>query len=258
MPMKHFYKILLIIFLLSFHGELAAQSKESKKVLFVGNSYTYFWNLPQTVEAMCNEKGLTYTCDQSTAGGANLGQHWRSAKGLHTLKKLDAKTYDFVVIQDHSMRAIKDPDSLHIYGEKFANLIKNKHGEILLYMTWSRKWDPFMIDQIAKQYRLLGESIGATVVPVGEAWKLSNELRPSLDLYDVDQTHPSPEGTYLNACMFYGMMTGESPVGLPHRVTAKDAKGEKLYLNIQSKENALFLQKVAAHSLGELIKSTVK
>jgi len=253
--MIHFYKILLLIFLFFTQSNLIAQSNESQDVLFIGNSYTYFWNLPQTVEAMCEKTNLRYTCEQSTAGGANLGQHWRSEKGLQTLQKLEAKTYDIIVIQDHSMRAINHPDSLQIYGEKFSELIRDKHGKILLYMTWSRKWNPFMIDQISKQYRLLAEKIGATVVPVGEAWKLSTQSRPLLDLYDVDQTHPSPAGTYLNACMFYGAVTGHSPVGLPHRVIGKDAKGKKLYLNIQSEENALFLQKVAAQSLGNLIKS---
>ncbi|MEO0877848.1 MAG: hypothetical protein AAFY48_24865, partial [Bacteroidota bacterium] len=51
------------------------------------------------------------------------------------------------------------------------------------------------------------------------------------------------------ACVVFGALTGESPVGLPHRIVSTDQDGEKLYLNIQSKEDALFCQKVAQEVL---------
>ena len=63
---------------------------------------------------------------------------------------------------------------------------------------------------------------------------------------------PSSLGTYLTACVFYGILTGQSPIGLPHRLESEDAYGEHLYLNIQSTENALFCQKVA----DEIIRQT--
>ena len=67
----------LILFLLS--GTVCqAQNKVPENVLFVGNSYTYFWNLPQQVSALAESEGISiYATSQSTSGGTNWGQHWR-------------------------------------------------------------------------------------------------------------------------------------------------------------------------------------
>ena len=37
---------------------------------------------------------------------------------------------------------------------------------------------------------------------------------PKLELYRADKTHPSPEGTYLEACVVFASMYHRSPVGL--------------------------------------------
>ncbi len=81
----------------------------------------------------------------------------------------------------------------------------------------------------------------------------ARQLRPGFPLYEEDRSHPSALGTYLTACVFYGIFTNQSPVGLPQRLTAFDKDGEKIYLTIQSKENALFCQKVAEEIINELI-----
>jgi len=41
-----------------------------QKVLFVGNSFTFYWNLPAMVESMAEEKGIKMDIFQSTAGSA--------------------------------------------------------------------------------------------------------------------------------------------------------------------------------------------
>lgn len=215
------------------------------KILFVGNSYTYFWNLPQCVEALGNEGGMTWTIRQSTAGGVNWGQHVRGEKGLETLKKIKEGDFDVIIFQNHSRASIDRPDSMTYYGHTLTKLARESGAKVFFYMTWAREWDPFMYDPIAKKYLELGKELEVEVIPVGRAWEMARRLRPDFPLYDDDGSHQSPLGTYLNACVFYAAFTGKSPVGLPNRLTTTDANGEKLYLSIQSKNNALFCQKVA-------------
>jgi hypothetical protein len=211
----------------------------------VGNSYTYFWNLPQQLNAMAEAKNVPLKAYQSTAGGTNLGQHWRGEKNLRSKEIIQEKTFDAIIIQDHSMRSIEAPDSLMYFGKKITALIRSRGAQPYLYMTWARIWDPYMQDPIQQAYEALGKETGAQVVPVGLAWQKARQLRPDLDLYDPDGSHPSPLGTYLTACVFFSSLTGESPVGLPNRLITTDKDGEKLYLNIQLEEDALFCQKVA-------------
>ena len=247
-----FYKSIfpLLISFLIIPG-LSAQENVPQKVLFVGNSYTYFWNLPQTVMLMAEAKEVDMQTNQSTAGGSNLGQHWRSARNLQSVDLIKSGAFDAVILQDHSMRAIEAPDSLKHYGKLLAELARKNGSDIYLYMTWSREWAPNMQQVISHEYRSLAKEIGAKVIPVGLAWQRARELRPDIELYDPDGSHPNTLGTYLSACVFFGILTGESPMGLPNRLITKDQNGEKLYINIQSKNTALFFQKVADEIINE-------
>ena len=240
------YRILLLLFLfLGGHALTWGQDSTSLRILFVGNSYTYFWNLPQSVAALATDQGLAVVIDQSTAGGVNLGQHWRGEKDLQTREKIRTGHYDLVVLQDHSRRAVDYPDSLRRYAGRLIDLIQASGAEPLLYMTWPRAWDPYMIEQISEVYGKVARDHGVRLVPVGAAWPIAKRLRPELTLYHPDGSHPSPTGTYLTACVMYAWLFDRSPVGLPARIATTDANGEKLYLNIQTPENATFLQKVA-------------
>jgi hypothetical protein len=244
----------LVLFLLfcAFNVSIA-QSEPPGKVLFVGNSYTYFWNLPQNVALMAQAKELDIETTQSTAGGSHWGHHWRGERDLKTMELLHEGNYDAVVLQNHSMSTLERVDSIMYFGQKFAEIIKHKGARIYLYQTWSREWNPYMQETITEVYNQLAEKIHAQVVPVGQAWERAKQLRPDINLYDEDGSHPSSLGTYLTACVFYGVLTGQSPVGLPNRMSTLDAQGQKLFINIQSPQTALFCQKVAEDIINEYI-----
>jgi hypothetical protein len=250
------YYFFLVLSMVLLSSTLTAQVPE--RVLFVGNSYTYFWNLPQQVAAMAESKQMVIHTQQSTSGGTSLAQHWRGEKKLHSLEMIRAGEYDAVVLQDFSTQALDAPDTLLYFGQQFAQEIKAKGGKVYLYMTWARSWDPYMQAAITARYEELAQLCDATIVPVGPAWQRASSLRPDIELYDKDQSHPSPLGSYLSACVFYGVFTCQSPVGLSNRLLSTDHAGEKIYLNIQSKEDALFCQKVAADILGLPLDATHK
>ena len=56
-----------------FSNLVMAQKKE--KILFVGNSFTFYWNLPNQLEKMALEQNLSWDVSQTTAGGATLRDH---------------------------------------------------------------------------------------------------------------------------------------------------------------------------------------
>jgi hypothetical protein len=85
----------------------------------------------------------------------------------------------------------------------------------------------------------------ATYVPVGNAFDFVEKNHPEINLYMDDNKHPSPNATYLAACVFYSMITGESPVGLPRRFEGKNIDGKKIYYIITETKAAITTQKVA-------------
>jgi hypothetical protein len=236
-------KRLFFVFLIWLPFSSHAQA-DTTKILFVGNSFTYFWNLPQLVQAMAETRNMLIRTSQSTVGGSNLEQHWKEEKGTMTRKLLEEKQWDYVVMNNHSLSPIETPESFMEYGEKFAELVNSKGAIPVFFMTWSYESNPLMQPQITEMYEKLAAKTSAQLVPVGLVWDRVRKERSHLDLYHDDK-HPSPEGTYLIALIFFRHFTDESVKGLPERLRSRDQFGEKLYLSILHKKEAkLFQQSV--------------
>jgi hypothetical protein len=42
----------------------------------IGNSFTFYWNLPQVLESMFVKSNKNIEIDQITIGGSDLKKHW--------------------------------------------------------------------------------------------------------------------------------------------------------------------------------------
>lgn len=246
-----FWLGLVLIFLGVFESGLHAQATQTKRILFIGNSYTYYWNLPQNVAQMAEERKIPMQVQQSTSGGVNLEMHWKSARNLKTMDLIREGNFDAIVLQDQSLRPVLEPDSTLKYGTLLGEAIKSSGAQPFVYLTWARKNNPMMQSKLNATYKALANKIGGKVVPVGPAWKLARSLRPDIALFEKDGSHPSSLGTYLTACVFFKVLTGETPVRLPSRLLSEDKHGQKLYLNIIDPVDALFCQQIAEQSVND-------
>ena len=238
---KYFRKLCLLFLLLP--ALLISQENNSEKVLFVGNSFTYFWNMPQMVEAMAKDQGVDLKTSQSTVGGSNLSQHWNKEKDTKTREILEKENFDYVVLQDHSMSTIDAPERFTEYASKLIELAKKKGAEPLLSMTWAYDSNPLMQETIASAYIELGQKTGAKVVPVGSIFMEAQQARPDLKMY-FDDKHPSSDGSYLIALIYYKYFTGKSVMDIPNRLVTEDSEGEKLYLIFVLPETGAFLRQL--------------
>jgi len=195
----------------------AAEAAESipERVLFVGNSFTYFnnslhghyRNLAAASDPTGNAARFTKAM---TISGEELANH---EGGLRQM--LEVYEWDAVVLQGHSLEAVdeKRRPGLEAAAEKYAGLIRNEGAEPFVFMTWAYRDRPEMTAVLDSVYSALGARLGVTVAPVGLAFAEAIETIPGVDLFDPDGFHPSRQGTYLAACVFYAVLRGESPVG---------------------------------------------
>lgn len=188
---------LLVAFLFCY--ELHAQTK----VLFVGNSYTYYHDMPIMVQkiAQANQKEVEVT--MSVDGGVSLKDHWNEHRGLQTKSLIRQNEFDFVVIQDQSMTPIREPRNTILYGKNLSRLIVDQNGEMLVFQTWSRKNNPDSQQALDDTFSQLEKITKSKIVPVANAWKLAKAEYPNLELYEYDGSHPSEVGSYLTALVFY-------------------------------------------------------
>lgn len=240
--MKKLKFFLVVIFFFGFLGS-QAQAKKAIKVLFVGNSFTYYYNLPQVVQAMAASQNIEIETRQSTVGGSNLEQHWKKEKGTRTMRLLDSAKWDFVVFNNHSTSPIETPDAFYEYGKKFAELVKSKGATPVFMMTWAYKSDPLMYSPLRDGYKKLAKETKSELVPCGELFEAVRTLRPTMEMY-FDDKHPSANATYMLGLAFLKYFTHASVDKIAPRITTRDKDGELLYLLFMHNEDADFLKKI--------------
>jgi len=239
------------------------------RILFVGNSYTQFNNLPQLVSAMLATSGRKVLVGQYLYGGTSLKQHWNHNLGVleepekkdpNAAKKLLARkgqfdallnrkgSWDCVILQGHSRDALIKEFEFPKYARLFAEKVRqaDPNIKVMFYLTWARQNLPDDQAAITKAYVEAAKENKALAAPVGEAWKAAFAARQELVLHTPDKSHPDIMGSYLAGCVFYACITGRSPVGLPGRLPAPgtDERQGKGLCDLKA-EDARFLQEVA-------------
>lgn len=235
--------MMLAVLLLSAAGSFAQQKE--LKVLFVGNSYTYGYNLPHIVSIISAETGTKLVTRKSVIGGARLSEHWWGKRELETKKIIAEGDYDMVVLQDFSMSAINSPDSTLKYVQLFSDYNAEHGAKTCLFNTWARKKVPQLQDEIDLMYIRAAEENEAIRIPVGTAWELAMDLRPSVDLFTSDGSHPNELGCMLSASVFVGVLCGELPERIPTLYRIEDAMGETVRLMNHNPEDAEFCRRIA-------------
>jgi hypothetical protein len=242
MTLKSVKNILSFIFILFLSSSLTAQNKKIK-VLFVGNSFIYYNNLPQVVSAMAKSQDIIIETKHSTVGGSSLENHWKGERGTQTRVMIELEKWDYVVFNNHSLSPINNAQNFVDYGKRFADLVRSKGAEPVFMMTWAYKSNPLMLPEIEKMYKNLCEQTKTDFVPGGPLFASSLKYRPDLELFH-DNIHPSPNGTYLLALAFYKFFTGKNVNTIPTNIATLDTNGQTLYLVFMNDLDAIFFRQL--------------
>ena len=214
--------VLVVIFILSglrfAHGDTSENKSQDKakamRVLFIGNSHTYCNNMPLVLVrlAISAKPSIIMHTTQQAPGGCTLERHWQDGKAL---KLIQQGGWDVVILQENGQIPLRNPKKMHEYAGKFVAEIKKVNARTVLFMTAAHQDMPQATETIAELYRSIGTELDISVAPVGLAFKRSLEKRPYLILHDLsDKVHANERGTYLTACVFYAVLTGQNPDGL--------------------------------------------
>ncbi len=215
----------------------AADASKPLRVLFIGNSYTYFNNLPRMVEqlAAASKNGPRIETQMVVLPGGTLKEQWQLEKAS---KAIQQGGWDYVVLQEQSTfgASWRVDGLLHLntlyffeYARLFDAAIQKAGAKTVLYQTWPWRDAPEQ-DRQALDYAQMeiARELHAIVAPVALAWQIARKDAPEVSLYWVDGSHPSPGGSYLAACVFYATLTGRKPTGLPNEIIGPsvDAQGK--------------------------------
>ncbi len=223
----------IILFFISCFS--VAQGQQHISALFLGNSYTFYNNLPQIIADMAYSTGDTLTFASNTPGGYTLQLHSTNPTSLSLLA---AGNWDYVVLQEQSQLPSFPIEQVETEVFPFAAILDsliradNVCAETVFFMTWGRKngdafncpvWPPVctyagMDDLLRERYLTMTMDNEAIVSPVGALWRYLRSTAPEIELYSPDESHPSIAGSFAAACAFYTVLFRKDPslTGFPY------------------------------------------
>jgi len=211
-------------------------AKTHKNILFLGNSYTYYNNLPSMVQSLATAAGLSASVKDVSTPNQYLGGHIANSLGYIT-----SGNWDIVVIQDQSVRPSFDAGYVYHYILPETKTIvetiraKNPCTVPVFFLTWGKMWGDFyncdngnyfctfegIQDRLTESYTTFAYfNQPAKVAPVGEAWR---KYHNRVALFLSDGSHPSATGTYLTACTMLETIWGVPCTGNSYQPVADAA-----------------------------------
>ncbi len=197
---------------------LSVFSSDTTRVLFIGNSLTYFNNMPQTFESIANSLDNATDVTMYAPGGVGLVRH-ASDSVVYSLFRQGI--WDAVIIQpgtgdsagaafggapkDSSVVRIKLlRDSVYKYNpccklflyEISNGVIGNSPSDLSTYNQ--------IMDIIRSNFQYFSDSTQTSIAPVGEVFRTQWNNDTNILLWNsVGDIHPNARGSYLAACTFY-------------------------------------------------------
>ena len=194
------------------------------RVLFIGNSLTFYNDLPSLVEQLSAAAGVDRPLDAEmiARGGDSFFLHTERRDDGAPLRVIAEGGWDVVVLQENGRLAARSGNESLPYASRLVRAVRAAGAKPVFYMTWAYRDQAQALPRIRETYAGLGSRLEVEVAPVGEAWRLARDAAGDVDLFVDDGVHPNPEGSYLAACVIFSTLYQRSPEGLPNLAIAPE------------------------------------
>lgn len=212
------------------------------KVLFIGNSFTFYNDIPKLFEKIATSSNKNVIVDSITKSAYTLEKLSNSSDEVG--KKVDEKLnssndYDVIILQEQSVRPLSNYQKFISSAKSLQTKINNtqKNCQIYLYATWGYKSaaDARKITieememQLREAYKNAAQEMGVKVCNVGEAFTNVYNCHRDVELYSPsDMKHPSYAGSFLSACVLAATICEIDPMKSTFNGVIEDDK-EAIY-----------------------------
>ena len=168
-----------------------------RSILFLGNSLTYYNDLPAMVAQAAHAAGVNLRIGSVALPNVGVIDH---ADGLTPARAaIAAERWDLVVLQQGPTPEGICRDTLVLGAERLAALARASGARVAMLSTWTRITVPDFLPEARRSNVLAADAAGGSVFFVGDAWRVAQEQRGNLPLYDGDGYHPAVAGSWLAA-----------------------------------------------------------
>ena len=164
------------------------------RVLFIGNSHTYYNDMPYLFKQICQENGIETEVTMLARGYKGLDYH---CKEPQTRFNILYGNYDFIIFQH--LQSGFNKEVLYESVKKMKEWVNISGATPILYMTWSMKAEREKQKELTEGYKEVGEKLGIEVAEVGEVWWKFYDKYPLETIYFTDDKHASKLGSEIAA-----------------------------------------------------------
>lgn len=227
-------------------GKLPVVESMPKKVLFTGNSFSFYNNSVHNQLAALIRANGEWKKGQNRMRLLSLsGGHMHEMRPLLSSYLSSSKNWQAVVLQPHSNELVTKSKQkrFHRNFEKTVKMLRDKQIQPILFMTWPYANDNKMAVELRTGFTQLSKQHQVPLVPVGVAFEYAAKALPKIKLYSADVLgkskqgkvtyrktlkHPSEAGSYLAACVFYAALYHKSPEGNRYHANLSKSTATKL------------------------------
>ena len=187
---------------------------DAPRVLFLGNSLVSTNDIPGLLRALSSSTFNVPALAVSSlaAPGVSLEWHWKNSE---TLKLLNERVWDVVVLQEQSGRSFEDKRAFHADLQQFSERFAQQARRIVLYAIGSRLWGkPAQLD-LNRFTSCEAELFGWEAAPISAVWDKVGELFPGYPIYAEDEHHPGKGGALVAAAIFLRIISPHTTITFP-------------------------------------------
>ncbi len=195
-----------------------------EKILFIGNSLTYFNNMPALFQSIAADKGRMVEIAQHTPGGTGFIHH---VDNNEVYNLFSSEQWDAVVLQPGSsesagvssntqetiMRGQRLIDSIRAYSPCAKIILYEISNGIAPNQSGGGDYAHYFETQsmIKDTIKAIANGLQIPFAPAGECFRMYYEAHQDLALHNsYNDIHPNLNGSYLVACSIFNTLYQDS------------------------------------------------
>lgn len=237
---KRYVAILFLFCTIVFSG-CSFLNNSKVEVLFIGNSYTIYNDMPLMFKMFCRKAGDNVYVDNCSVLGASL-EYLSRTQMVEDM--INSKNWDYIVLQSSPVNmsdsSMFSSEFLTLYRLKEIIISNNSNTKIIYPMLWSPEYGATINGELLREIYTYNEfqemiyngnlfitdSMDMLSAPIGWVWYYIVNNASDIELYDDDGYHPNTLGSYLCASVYYSLIFKKSSEGIDYYSNIAPAKAK--------------------------------
>lgn len=173
------------------------------KILFIGNSHTYYNDVAGMVLRLLEATGEKSHVTMLTKGGKTLSYHAADPAVSFNIRY---GRYDLVIVQDRA--SVFDAELFETGAAAIKKLADENKTAFMLYMPWALRDNRAAQHDMTEAYLSFARRVGCRFAPAGETFTRLLATEAPEALYREDGNHATLLGSYAAAVTVFYTLTG--------------------------------------------------